>query len=109
MNGTDFFAQVSAHPDLEGLDVTTDAGEDVVFVLYMPTRTKYRVTFAAIAEEPWETLEAILTGKREPRVLDHMTRVIGYFSRVQNWNKSKVGELSDRHRGQYGVGGAGNL
>jgi ribonucleoside-triphosphate reductase len=32
-----------------------------------------------------------------------MTRVVGYFSRVHNWNKSKVGELNDRHRGNYSV------
>lgn len=32
------------------------------------------------------------------------TRVVGYFSRIQNWNKSKrFGELVARHKGQYGV------
>jgi len=34
----------------------------------------------------------------------HMTRIVGYFSRVQNWNKSKLGELKDRHKGNYRVG-----
>ena len=34
----------------------------------------------------------------------HMTRVVGYYSRVQNWNESKVGELQDRHSGDYKVG-----
>ncbi len=32
-----------------------------------------------------------------------MTRVVGYFSRIHNWNKSKIGELKDRHRGNYSV------
>ena len=32
-----------------------------------------------------------------------MTRIVGYFSRVNNWNKSKLGELRDRHRGDYAV------
>jgi len=32
-----------------------------------------------------------------------MTRVVGYFSRVHNWNKSKLGELKDRHKGNYSV------
>jgi anaerobic ribonucleoside-triphosphate reductase len=32
-----------------------------------------------------------------------MTRVVGYFSRVHNWNKSKIGELADRHKGNYSV------
>ncbi|MCC6932918.1 MAG: hypothetical protein IT292_06660 [Deltaproteobacteria bacterium] len=35
------------------------------------------------------------------------TRVVGYFSKVQNWNRSKrYGELVDRHRGIYTVEGA---
>jgi ribonucleoside-triphosphate reductase len=33
-----------------------------------------------------------------------MTRIVGYFSRVNNWNKSKLGELKDRHKGNYSVG-----
>ncbi|MEW6355063.1 MAG: anaerobic ribonucleoside-triphosphate reductase [Planctomycetota bacterium] len=32
-----------------------------------------------------------------------ITRIVGYFSRVNNWNKSKIGELKDRHRGDYRV------
>lgn len=36
------------------------------------------------------------------------TRVVGYFSRIQNWNKSKrYGELVARHKGRYGVETAG--
>jgi ribonucleoside-triphosphate reductase (formate) len=34
-----------------------------------------------------------------------ITRIVGYFSRISNWNKSKLGELRDRHRGDYGVVG----
>jgi ribonucleoside-triphosphate reductase len=33
-----------------------------------------------------------------------VTRIVGYFSRINNWNKSKLGELKARHRGNYGVG-----
>jgi ribonucleoside-triphosphate reductase len=32
-----------------------------------------------------------------------MTRIVGYFSRVTNWNKSKIGELKDRQKGDYMV------
>lgn len=36
-----------------------------------------------------------------------LTRVVGYFSKIQNWNKSKrYGELVNRHRGDYAVEGA---
>jgi len=34
-----------------------------------------------------------------------ITRIVGYFSRVNNWNKSKLGELKDRHRGNYRIAG----
>ena len=26
-----------------------------------------------------------------------MTRIVGYYSHITNWNKSKLGELADRH------------
>ena len=32
-----------------------------------------------------------------------ITRVVGYYSRVHNWNKSKLGELKDRRKGTYSV------
>mgnify|MGYP005647879417 CR=1 FL=1 len=32
-----------------------------------------------------------------------ITRVVGYFSRIPNWNKSKIGELKDRQKGNYSV------
>ena len=32
-----------------------------------------------------------------------VTRVVGYFSRIGNWNKSKLGELKDRRRGNYSL------
>jgi ribonucleoside-triphosphate reductase len=35
-----------------------------------------------------------------------MTRVVGYFSRVETWNRSKIGELKDRNKGNYQVAGA---
>jgi len=30
-----------------------------------------------------------------------ITRIVGYYSRITNWNKSKIGELKDRHKGNY--------
>ncbi len=32
-----------------------------------------------------------------------VTRIVGYFSRINNWNPSKLAELSDRHEGNYKV------
>jgi len=33
-----------------------------------------------------------------------VTRIVGYYSKIENWNKSKRGELNDRHKGNYQVG-----
>lgn len=35
--------------------------------------------------------------------LHGVTRIVGYYSRISNWNKSKIGELHDRHIGKYSV------
>lgn len=35
--------------------------------------------------------------------LHGVTRIVGYYSRIANWNKSKIGELNDRHVGRYSV------
>jgi anaerobic ribonucleoside-triphosphate reductase len=30
-----------------------------------------------------------------------VTRIVGYYSKITNWNKHKIGELKDRHSGNY--------
>ena len=35
--------------------------------------------------------------------VEGITRIVGYYSRVKNWNKSKLGELKDRQGGDYGI------
>lgn len=47
----------------------------------------------------------VITNARPPIVLQGMTRIVGYYSRTTNWNKSKVGELRDRSNGNYGLTG----
>ncbi len=32
-----------------------------------------------------------------------VTRIVGYYSKITNWNKNKIGELKDRHSGNYKV------
>ena len=32
-----------------------------------------------------------------------VTRVVGYFSRIDNWNPGKVAELRDRQKGNYKI------
>jgi len=50
-----------------------------------------------------EKMDKATFKKAVPNVY-HMTRIVGYYSQVHNWNKSKLGELKDRQKGNYGMG-----
>ena len=59
------------------------------------------ISKAALPDLDWpEIRKACING----RDVKHFTRIVGYFSNIDNWNKSKIGELKDRHRGNYRVG-----
>ena len=47
----------------------------------------------------------VITNDRKAVVLNGITRIVGYYSRVNNWNKSKIGELRDRHGRHYALSG----
>jgi hypothetical protein len=101
----DFFESIEAHPTLEGVGFeSAHCGADpTVVVRYVPTGLLTRIGLEALGRNAWPELEAVLTGVREPSVLYHMSRVVGYFSRIENWNVSKIGELHDRQRGNYAI------
>ncbi|NIM46825.1 MAG: hypothetical protein GTN40_01555 [Candidatus Aenigmarchaeota archaeon] len=63
----------------------------------------------------FKTLEELKNGtkiktKKIPRCRDcgstniyGISRVVGYFSRIENWNKSKRAEFTDRQKGNYNL------
>jgi hypothetical protein len=55
-------------------------------------------------EHEAERFIAVINLEKPAIACEGVTRIVGYYSRVQNWNKSKVGELRDRQKGQYGTG-----
>ncbi len=62
----------------------------------------YQMVWEALAnKQNFKAIMDTLHGKREARPLRHMSRVCGYFSQIENWNKSKLGELRLRKAGQY--------
>jgi hypothetical protein len=63
----------------------------------------YEITLSGLAECAWDELEAVLTGRRQPRVMTHLARIVGYYSMLHAWNRSKIAELRDRHRGNYSL------
>jgi len=68
-----------------------DHRKECAYIVDLDTILKYDMV------EVIETLEMGLSEK-----LYGVTRIVGYYSRVNNWNKSKVSELGDRHKGMYG-------
>jgi hypothetical protein len=104
MEVADFFAKVYDNKDLEGISIDLDSG--FVAVHHKPTKICTAIPRAAIEKTDWKTLEEVLVGQRDPEVLYHMTRIVGYYSRVENWNNSKLGEMKARIKGSYGLEGA---
>ena len=105
MVGREFYEKVMSHDEVEWLGVREgrSPGEDEAIICHTRTGIKHAVAVRSILEHPWKELEAVLTGRREARVMTHLTRIVGYYSRVQNWNRSKIAELRDRHAGSYSL------
>jgi hypothetical protein len=73
------------------------------YAVEMPDGRLYTILDEALDRNAPEDIRSVLAGEREPRVLRHMSRIVGYFSVIENWNQSKVGELRARRRGNYDV------
>lgn len=99
----DFFKAVNDHEDLEGLDIKQDASNPIFAVRHKQSKMITHAPLQDIESNDWEKLEPILTNADDLNPLFHMTRVVGYYSRTENWNNSKIGELKDRHKGNYAL------
>jgi len=105
VNSEQFLEKVGAHDDLRFAGTCRDEFDRAHLVVkHGPTKATYQIEPDAIIGIDWKTLESILCGKRDAKILTQMTRVVGYYSKVENWNKSKLGELKGRHGGDYRIG-----
>lgn len=96
-----FFDAVESDPVMCGAHIDTDKQE--IAVEHLLTRHLSIFSVRTVLEQPWDTLRAIIVEDREAQVLTHMSRVIGYYSRTDNWNPSKKAELRDRQKGNYAL------
>jgi hypothetical protein len=98
-----FNAQLESSKDLSGVGMqfNEDGSLKGLVIKHEPTKIEVKLPVDAIIKSEWEVLYDVMTGKREPAVLQHMTRVVGYYSKIENWNPSKIGELKDRQAGDY--------
>jgi hypothetical protein len=103
MTGHTFLRNVREH---HSLHFGRGPRDDRIYVIYLgpdKARVGWELDPATIREHSWETLSAVLTGKRRPEIMSHLTRIVGYYSNMRNWNPSKLAEARDRARGAYVV------
>lgn len=94
-----FCDRVDASGSLKGVGITDNSA----IISNTEHEITYDIPFDSIENLSWGELSEILIECRNPSILQHMTRIVGYFSRISNWNDSKMAELSDRHKGQYAI------
>ena len=82
--------------------VTFDDKKDCFIVRNEKLKEDYECTFEAVCAQDWQNIGRVLHGG-EAEVLEGRTRIVGYFSKVKNWNKGKLGELKDRQGGKYTI------
>jgi hypothetical protein len=106
--------------DLEIIGTAFPSNDEEVFVIRDYSKTEgiegayVEVSIDEIVQKVTDTDKAqefikVIQNDRKPIVLNGITRIVGYYSRVNNWNKSKVGELRDRAKGSYGLTGQNPL
>jgi len=61
------------------------------------------VPVTEVCNKPIKQIMKCLNDDRKAVVCEGVTRIVGYYSRTGNWNKSKIGELRDRQNGNYGT------
>lgn len=69
-------------------------------VINHDSKDAYEVEVDTIVKTPLDFLIGALVSGIFIRVYG-VSRIVGYFSRVHNWNKSKLSELRDRRVGNY--------
>lgn len=99
VGGIEFAARVASSPDLAIL-YQSDLG---YIIQHKPSGRACAIRADAVHESSWDDLDGVLAWKRPASVMTHISRVVGYYSMIRNWNGSKLAELRDRHRGSYAL------
>jgi hypothetical protein len=97
MTTNDFLDQIKDSPELE-LKLEKDGK---YYIEHTPSHVITAICSNTIETVEQKVLFDVLTVKREPVVLDTVSRIVGYFSRGSQWNNSKIAERADRRKGNY--------
>lgn len=66
-----------------------------IFVKNVQFDTKTHFTLDAIQKHE---LNVLVRQTHQGKNVEQITRVTGFFSKINSWNKGKLGELKERHR-----------
>lgn len=92
---------ISAIEKTEGLTIDGVLEDGAIKVINEELKEAFAISMDAIVFTPVKDLIEALKTNVFFRVYS-VTRIVGYYSRIQNgWNKSKIGELRDRVKGNY--------
>lgn len=97
----DFYERVEADPMLFGVAIKVEAQKIVVGCYGRNDVVVFDVD--VVLAEAWDLLRDLVTGKRQIAPCYHVSRIVGYYSRIENWNISKRSELRDRRKGNYEI------
>jgi hypothetical protein len=107
-----FHRMIAGHPDLRVVSVDPES-QSVTFIRKGTDKaTEISRLPEQLAMHGADVILAILEGREKSGRITHITRIVGYFSRVREWNRSKLAELRARRRrphrvptGNYHLGG----
>jgi len=91
-----FWDAVHSEPGLTWHGVSGDE------VIIKGPRFIFAITVETIEDGEWVQLRDVLLERRMPVCLTQIARIVGYWSNMRNWNRSKVAEQRDRRQGDYG-------
>ncbi len=86
--------------EIDGDIEASTPDEHLVKIINHNTEEAHSVTVDAIIRQKLSSIVRALETGVTTRLFG-VTRIVGYYSRVNNWNKSKKAELADRHKGSY--------
>ena len=106
-----FQKAIDEQENLEIICAQQDEGKDVLVIennRVLPSVEGHQTTvevselFAKISNEDEAfAFVRVVNNDRDRIICEGISRIVGYYSRTNNWNKSKVGELRDRQNGYY--------
>ena len=95
MDIQEFVGFLESEPDHFELAVGPHEGRNGIFVKNKTFETQTHFTDEVIGKME---LRDLVVATHHGRNIEQMTRVTGYFSKIDGWNKGKVGELKERNR-----------